>query len=153
MEQLPTSFLWLIAGAFFMGLEAFGVSGIGFLFAGLAAITTGIIIESAAVGTEAYVAQFAWFFGCTALWGALLWKPLRKFQKGRKASDGYHNMIGDVAIVSESGIKKGEAGQAHWSGTIMRAQLSSHCATEALPTGSKVKIVDVKGATLIVEPL
>lgn len=152
MEPLSVSLLWLAVGALFVALEAFGISGIGFLFAGLAALVTGTVIEAGWVGEAEYLAQFAWFFGFTVLWGIVLWKPLRAFQKGRK-NGGYSNMIGDTVIVGDAGVQKSEPGNVRWSGTIMQAQLAPDCAAGALTVGSKARIVDVKGATLIIEPL
>lgn len=64
----------------------------------------------------------------------------------------YSNMIGDTAVVEGNGLRKGETGEATWSGTRMRAQLSDHAPVDALPPGTKVTIIEVTGVTLIVRP-
>jgi membrane protein implicated in regulation of membrane protease activity len=141
-------YLWFIAGAVFLTLEALGITGIGFLFAGLAALVTGILVEYGVASPDGY-GQWAWFFGLTAAWAAILWKPMQRFMKTPKEG-GYSNMVGDDATVIEGGLAPGSKGKVRWSGTIMDAELAPGMA--ALPAGASVIIREVKGNTLIVAP-
>jgi membrane protein implicated in regulation of membrane protease activity len=151
--DLSTSFIWLIVGVAFVALEAFGISGIGFLFAGLAALCVGVIVELGVIGTDNQVLQGALFCGLTAAWAAVLWKPMRKFRMSfGKHSGGYSNMVGEIAIVSNAGLKAGAVGDVVWSGTIMKAELSKAAGEVEVAAGSAVVIKDVRGTTLIVEP-
>lgn len=151
---LTASIIWLLIGMMCLALEAFGVSGVGFFFAGLAALGVGLVVETGLAGSDAYLAQFAWFFGFTALFAALLWKPLRRWHSRRGmagvSADG--GLIGARALVAGSGLEPGREGQVSWSGTLMTAELAAGI-TQAVPAGETVLIVEVNGAKLIVRPL
>ena len=147
---LNPEYWWLIAAAVLMVIEVFVVTGVGALFAGLAALCVGGLVGFGVIGAESIVAQFACFFAFFSVWAGVLWKPLKRFRSG---SETYNNMVGDTAIIAKHAIVKGKAGQATWSGTIMTAELTASSTAQELPVGAQVKIVDVKGSTLIVEPI
>lgn len=147
---MTPSILWLAAGAAMLALEAFGVPGIGFLFAGLAAIIVGVAINSDVVGETAYVAQGALFFTFTAIFAALLWKKLKSWRVN-PASKEYQNMVGDTATIALSGLQKGALGQVRWSGTLMQAELDASEPAHGLPEGARVVITGVKGNVLVVK--
>lgn len=149
--DIASSYLWLIAGVVFMALEALGAPGVGFLFAGLGAVTVGSTVYFGMVAEDATVLQFTLFFVATAAWAFLLWKPLQKFHLSNKPQ-GYSNMVGDTAYVGSSGLHMGKEGEVTWSGTIMKARLESGASVMSLAPGDAVIITDVKGATLIVKP-
>ncbi len=153
MNMLSPPFIWLIVGVVCVALEALGVSGVGFFFAGLAALCVGVLVELGLIGVDGTVMQLAAFFGLTAIWTFLLWAPLRKFRMNLgKKEHGYSNMIGDTAIVSGAGLKPGITGDVIWSGTVMKAELAPSAGEIEVAAGSQVVIVSVRGATLIVEP-
>lgn len=140
--------LWLAAGVVFFALEALGANGIGFLFAGMGALSVGAWLKAAPETPQ--ITQYIVFFAATALWTVLLWKPLQQFRI--KKSSGYNNIIGETAYIGGSGLRKGETGEATWSGTIMKAELSGDCTVESLAGGAQAIIVAVNGNTLIVKP-
>ena len=141
---------WLIAGAVFCVVEVFVVTGVGSLFLGLAALCVGGLVGFGVIAEDSTIAQFAWFFALIPAWAALLWKPLKNF---RSESGEYKNMVGDTAVIAKHALHKGKPGQATWSGTIMTAELSEASSNSELPVGTQVKIIDVKGTTLVVEPI
>ncbi|MDX2113842.1 MAG: NfeD family protein [Alphaproteobacteria bacterium] len=151
MEPTTISYIWLITGVLLLLAEAFGVTGVGLLFAGLGAFTVGFLLKLGAVGTDETLLQFVCFLAATALWTVALWKPMRKFYSSKNKA-GYSNMIGETAYAGSSGLKKGEVGEATWSGTIMKAQLADDAGKDHVEGGAPVEIVDVKGVTLIVKP-
>lgn len=143
-------YLWLGAGALMLALEMSGLSGVGFLFAGLASFVVAILISTDLLLPTDYLLQWGWFFAATVVWAALLWKPMQKFLLSHKGA-GYQDMIGQTAIVGAGGLSKGHDGQATWSGTVMMARLENSAA-EHVPAGAAVEIVGVKGSTLLVKP-
>ncbi|MDX2074157.1 MAG: NfeD family protein [Alphaproteobacteria bacterium] len=147
LSALPPYILWLAFGVACLLAEMLIATGIGFLFAGLGALTAGSIVT--AMPELDGVQQGVIFFATTALWTAFLWKPLKKFQR-KSSGKGYRNMVGDTAFVGVSGLKKGTTGEATWSGTIMRAELAE--GLDALPPGAQAQIVNVVGNTLILKP-
>lgn len=146
----PTT-LWLIAGVVFLAIEAVGVPGVGFMFAGLGALLVGALMSLDIVATEAATTQWIVFFAASAVSAILLWKPLQRFHISRQ-SHSYSNMIGDTAYVGSQGLKKDAIGEVTWSGTIMRAELAADAQVENLSAGAAVTIADVEGAKLIVKP-
>lgn len=147
---MDVMYIWLVAGVLFFALEAIGISGIGFLFAGFGATTVGSLVYYGTLPQEDIINQFVVFFVTTALWAVLLWKPLQKFRL-RNPAQGYNNMIGETAYVGASGIDE-KGGEVTWSGTIMKAQIANGASAKRLEAGSQVTIVDIVGTTLMVKP-
>lgn len=147
---MTPSIFWLLTGVALMALEAFGASGFGLFFAGLGALTAGIAVEAGLAGEGAHLAQLAWFFGATAAWALLLWKPLKRFYTGRRhAAAPFSTIVGDKALVGEGGLAPGREGVILWSGTRMKAELAP--GASALGEGTHVTIVAVEGAKAIVQ--
>ena len=140
--------LWLAFGVVCFLAEALVVSGVGFLFAGLGALTAGSVLT--AMPGITLLQQWIVFFVASTIWALLLWKPMQKFQG--KSKESYSNIVGDTAYIASSGLKKGEVGEATWSGTIMKTRLAEHAHVDHLAGGAQVVITEVSGNTLIVKP-
>jgi membrane protein implicated in regulation of membrane protease activity len=147
---MTASIYWLIVGVICLALEGFGISGIGFLFAGFAAFLVGILIETSLISVDAYIAQFAWFFACTALSAALLWKPMKNWRLTKRDAS-YSNMIGERALVHGAPLVKGKEGSVMWSGTPMIAELIGTSSVENVAMDETVIIKDIKGNKLFVD--
>jgi len=147
LSSLPPSSLWLIAGALLVILEIVLVPGIGFLFAGLAAISVG---AGLIVGwIDSLSAQFILFFLSTAFWTVILWKPLKKFIAGKDS--GFDDMVGSTAVVFDQSIEKGKMGKVKWSGTIMKCQFDPEAdGLKVIPPETEVIITGVSRGILII---
>ncbi len=75
LSGINPSSIWLIAGALLIILEIVLFPGIGFLFAGLGAISVSAGLITGWI--DSLSAQFILFFLATAFWTAVLWKPLQ----------------------------------------------------------------------------
>ena len=144
---MTPSILWLLTGAAFLAIEAFGAPGIGFLFAGLGAILTGLFIELDVIGSADYVMQAAAFFINSSLLAVLLWKKVKKFRAAPGEPGTYSNIIGDEAVVTLT-LTPGGTGEVRWSGTLMRAELEQ--GSDALTEGTAVIITAITGNILTV---
>ena len=149
METFDLAYIWLLAGIAMLLVEALGIPGVGFLFAGLGAIATGTALELGLIAHNAMTTQWLVFFASTILIAAALWKPMKKMRAGKT---GYQNMVGDTAYVGSNGLDKHRGGEVTWSGTIMKAMLAKGVTTERMEAGAPVIITDVSGSTLIVKP-
>lgn len=150
--EMSTYYWWLIAGAIFMALEAFGIPSIGFLFAGLAALLVGILVFANLVPADSLFAQFALFFVFTGIFVALMWKKLQLWRTSPATAGNYNNMVGDSVVIAAGGLAKGKVGKASWSGTTMIAQLAADATVTHLDEGDHAVIVEVVGNKLIVAP-
>ena len=146
---MSLSIYWLIAGALALGLEAFGIPGIGFLFVGLGAIVTGLLVETSILAEGNLPSQVAAFLISTVLFTIALWKRLKSWRMNPSAPR-YRNMVGDEAVVATPLIGDA-AGTVRWSGTTMQARLQPGTVAE-LPADARVRITAVDGNVLIVAP-
>jgi membrane protein implicated in regulation of membrane protease activity len=147
---MQNSIIWLVVGALCVALEAFGVSGVGLFFAGLAALCVAVIVESGVAAHGDFTAQLIWFFGLTVAWAALLWKPMKRFRLGSKDKP-FSNIVGETAVVVGDGLRKGQEGQVQWSGTLMRAAIAADETAESFESGARVAIAEVEGNKLYVK--
>ncbi len=144
---MSNSLYWLIASAVLFALEAFGIPGIGFLFAGLGAIVTAGLIEAGILAPDDLVSQWALFFVVTTASAIVLWRKMKTWRMNPNAPE-YSNMVGTEATVTSAISGTGE-GQVRWSGTLMRAKLADHSAA-SLAEGAAVTVTRVEGNTLFV---
>ena len=145
-------YIWLALGALFLAIEALGVSGVGFLFAGLGAFTTGLLIHYDVSDPKILMEQLAWFFGTTVIWTAVLWVPLQRMRVSRVLASEYSNILGNTAVVTGGPLIKGQTGHVKWSGTTMKAELDPKTLTDEVPEGADVVVRDTRGIKLIVAP-
>lgn len=151
MDGISITYLWLGAGVLLLLIEAIGLPGTGLMFAGLGALTTGSLLYASLLTEDQLLWQWTLFFIASALWAAILWKPLQQLRVGKKGRKGFSNMIGDTAYVGSNGVTR-SSGEVTWSGTIMNARLCESASVDRLDAGSSVTIVAVTGATLTVKP-
>jgi membrane protein implicated in regulation of membrane protease activity len=144
---LNTSELWLVIGIILIILEFSQLPGIGFLFLGLGAIATSIIIDH----WPAEIFTQLTYFGINSLVCFLiLWYPLKRFvyKSNKSLSRESFDLIGTKVTVVNKDICANEDGQVSWSGTIMNAQLPSKSKTIA-KIGDILYVLEVKGNILI----
>lgn len=144
---MTNAIYWLIAsGAFFL-LEAFGVPGVGFLFAALGAIAAAGAVSLGLIADEAIILQLAICFVVTALSAALLWRKLKAWRMNPNAPH-YSNIVGTEGETVEM-LSGDKLGTVRWSGTLMRARLADP-SQPAIPAGATVRITAIDGNVLIV---
>ena len=141
--------IWFIVGAALIAIEIFMVPGTGILFAGLGAITVGGVVIAGWV--EVVSGQFILFFLSTAIWAALLWKPLKKLMNS--SNSGYSDIVGDTAVVHVESLEKGKRGQVKWAGTIMNCEIAPQENTEKILPGTEVTITEVSKGILLVKKI
>lgn len=142
--------VWLVVGVVLFVAEML-VPGIGFLFAGCAALTVGMLLNFAIISADDTLLQILVFVVSTAIWTLVLWKPIQKFRLGKNKTP-YNNIIGETAVVGSKGINKADGGEVFWSGANMRAKLHEHSTVEQLEAGSQVVIKEINGNILTVIP-
>lgn len=148
MTELSPTVIWMLAGALMIALEIMALPGIGFLFAGLGALTVGVCLMLGVIVET--IPQFSVFFIATAIWTAILWKPIKKMMRGKDS--GFSDMVGSTAVVFGDALQPGKYGQVKWSGTIMKCELqSSGNDGGAVEPGTEVTITRVEQGVLHVK--
>ena len=143
MEQL-----WLtILGVTSIILEMGFISGIGFLFIGLGALSVAGLIEFNLIKEDNLLNILLALISLSSLYFLIFWKFFKNAQM--QDTKNYGEIIGKEAIVIYSNIKGHTIGKVKWSGTIMNAQLID--TNDYIKEGETVKIVKVKGNILFIK--
>ena len=130
----------------------FITGGIGLVFGGLAALTTAFLLYLNILDSNATLLQMAIALGLTTLFGAILWKPLKKWRLNPELENRITNLIGDSVTVTEGALEKGKTGKVKWSGTIMNAELDANAEIDRLEDGAPAIITAKDGTTVTVAP-
>jgi|TARA_B110000438_G_C15557684_1_gene539739 membrane protein implicated in regulation of membrane protease activity len=148
LSNMSPSSLWLSVGVFLIFLEIVVFSGIGLLFAGLAAVSVGAALIAGWIDNQSN--QFILFFLSSAVWTFVLWKPLKKFLAGKES--GFDDMVGSKVVVYEQPIKKGKTGKVKWSGAIMNCQFEPETGgIETIFPDTEAVISKVSNGVLIIK--
>lgn len=136
---------WIGLGFALLAAEVllFGFGTIIFLFAGLGAVITGLLM-SVGVVPETWVAGTASFGISTGISSAILWKPLmamqnKSTQKREQASD-----IVGLEFVLEQDIGITTAGNYCYSGMDWKVEIDSNSALDAISKGQRVVVAAVE---------
>jgi membrane protein implicated in regulation of membrane protease activity len=136
-------FLWIVLGVVMIVLEMILVSGIGFLFAGLGAITTALLLAFDLISQELGV-SLAVFLISVVAWWLLLWYPIKL---SRRTREPYQDLVGTIVVLNHE-LRKGQVGSVVWSGVTMRAALDKEEQASSLKKGQRAQITRIKGNIL-----
>lgn len=151
--QNPSSSFWVFVGIALILLEVSLLPGVGFLFAGLGALTLAAMMVFELFISTGWTQNIAYFFFFTTIWAVVLWVPLKRALKSDPANE-YKNMIGTYAE-AEGVLEEGKIGNVKWSGAIMRARIVSGSSTKEVSAGETVWVHANKNGILhvdVVEP-
>ena len=143
---------WLLLGFAMLAIEVITgfVSGV-FLFAGLAALLSGILM-SAGILPQTWTAGVACTGISSGLITALLWKPLKKLQRGSpKKKDDSSDLIG-YEFVTESEITLSKPGSKSYSGITWRVEIDSAAGVNTIKAGERVSVSSVEVGVFKVRP-
>ncbi len=135
---------WLIFGFTMLAIEVITgfTTGI-FLFGGLGAITTGILM-TAGVLPETWVAGIASTGISSGVITSLLWKPLKKLQGDRPSEkDNSSDLVG-YEFVLENDITASEPGSTSYSGITWKVLIDKDAGIESIKAGQRVCVSSVE---------
>ncbi len=146
MEYLSENMsgFWIAIGFAMMAAEVmlFGFTTIIFLFAGLGALITGLLM-SVGIIPETWIAGTASFGLITGISGVVLWKPLMIMQnkaipKQKPSSD----FVG-LEFVLMDDISTTSVGDHRYSGVDWKVEVDSSSDTDNLKKGQRIVVVGV----------
>lgn len=136
---------WIALGFILLAAEVllFGFTTIIFLFAGLGAVLTGLLM-SFGVLPETWIAGTASFGIVTGISSVVLWKPMMLMQ-GKSATK--QKIVSDfvgLKFVLMEDISRTAPGNYRYSGVNWRVEIDSSSDIEAITKGTRVVVVAVQ---------
>lgn len=144
---------WIIIGFALLALEVVTGFTVGvFLFSGLGALTTGLLML-ATILPETWLAGIASTGICSGMVAVILWKPLNKLQNdGVPAKDNSSDLVG-YEFVLESDVSKDAHGMTQYSGISWKVEIDQGAGVENLQAGQKVAVTSVEVGRFKVKPV
>lgn len=149
LSENPAHLWYLIAGiSFVVELSIMGLSG-PLLFFAIASLVTGVFVNIGLIdGWQSEVLSVGLL---SAIIATTLWKPLKKFQNSKVATDTSSDMIG-LKVYANSDITATE-GTIRYSGIDWQARLADDVTTELIKDKDQCQIVAITGNTMLVKVL
>lgn len=142
---------WIALGFALLAAEVllFGFTTIIFLFAGLGALTAGLLMNIGVL-PETWIAGTACFGIATGVSGAILWKPMKAMQDKSVAKRKPTSDFVGLEFVLTDDISVTAAGAYRYSGIDWKVELDSSSDQDELPKGARVTVVTVEVGKLSV---
>ncbi|MCP4077700.1 MAG: NfeD family protein [Gammaproteobacteria bacterium] len=135
---------WIATGFLLLAIEVLllGFSTIIFLFAGLAAICTGLLMMTGLL-PESWTAGIACFGITTGVISALLWRFLKKMQDKSEADQKPQSDFVGLEFVLAGDVSTTEPGNYRYSGIDWKVEVDRDSDSNAFEKGQRVKVVSV----------
>lgn len=136
---------WIALGFALMAVEVlvFGFTTIIFLFAGLGALTAGLLMM-AGVLPETWIAGTACFGIATGISSLLLWKPMKKMQDDAEPQKKQSSDFDGIEFVLSSDISTTSPGKHSYSGVDWRVEIDSASEVSSLSKGDRVIVTSAE---------
>ena len=142
---------WIALGFAMLAAEVllFGFTTIIFLFAGLGALISGLLM-SAGVIPETWIAGTATFGIATGICSAILWKPLMAMQNKSKPQQKPSSDIVGLEFVLMEDISSTAPGSYRYSGIDWKVEIDGSSDVSAIAKGERVVVKTVEVGLLCV---
>ena len=143
---------WIALGFTLLAAEVllFGFTTIIFLFSGLGALATGLMMM-ADVLPESWIASVASFGISTGIISALLWVPLKKMQNRAEPQQTPHSDFIGLEFVLKQDITPAKPGHYRYSGIDWKVEPARN-GDDEIASGQRVQVVSVDVGTFRVKP-
>lgn len=151
--------VWAVVGVVLLVIEAFGISGIGLINLGLAAITLSLFIATDTLDRRAlsYKSMGFLYLGLTFLWFISRWLPVQfsgdQKEKTNQNRDSMIDVVGSTGAVVSRTLRRDRDGAIKWEGQTMYARIAPEMTVGSIPKGQQVWVTGIDGNTLLVRPL
>ena len=135
---------WITLGFILLAAEVllFGFTTIVFLFAGIGAVVTGLLM-TAGLLPETWIAGVSGFGISTGIVSAILWKPLKNMQnKSAPPQQQSSDLIG-YSFILEQDITTLKAGHHRYSGVDWKVDIDGSAGVESITAGTRVKVASL----------
>lgn len=144
---------WIALGFILLALEVlvFGFATIVMLFAGLGAITSGLLMK-AGVLPETWTAGIACFGLSTGLYSVLLWKPLQRIQANSVPQQKQSSDLIGLDFILEQDITTTQSGTTKYSGISWRVEIDKDAGVESINKGQRVVVTSLDAGLFRIKP-
>ena len=152
--QTHQSGFWIAVGFGMLAAEVllFGFTTIIFLFAGLGAVITGLLMASGLL-PETWIAGISSLGICTGIASTLLWKPLKALQNNHTpAKQQSSDLIGFEFVVQQD-ISATRTGTHRYSGVDWKVELDGAAGVDNISAGQRVAVTSLDAGIFRVKPI
>ncbi|MBE9567298.1 MAG: hypothetical protein IMF14_01290 [Proteobacteria bacterium] len=134
---------WISLGFALLAAEVllFGFTTIIFMFAGLGAVVTGLLMM-AGVLPETWIAGTACFGISTGISSVLLWRPMQRLQNAEPQKTQNSDFIG-LQFVLMDDISTTAPGSYRYSGIDWKVEVDASSPSDTLEKGKRVEVVSL----------
>ncbi|MFC1589711.1 NfeD family protein [Pseudomonadota bacterium] len=152
--QSHQSGFWIATGFLLLASEVlvFGFSTIIFLFAGIGALVTGLLM-SAGVLPETWIAGVSSFGISTGIVSVLLWKPMSKMQDDNVSAQSHSSDLIGYEFVLQDDVSLMTTSNHRYSGVDWKVELDANAGVGELAAGQRVAVVSVDAGIFRVKPV
>ncbi|MDH3343171.1 MAG: NfeD family protein [Gammaproteobacteria bacterium] len=142
--QTHQSGFWIALGFILLASEVliFGFSTIIFLFAGIGALVTGLLM-SAGVLPETWISGVSCFGISTGVASVLLWKPLSKLQNDNVPKQSQSSDLIGYEFVLQEDISLMSTGTHRYSGVNWKVELDESAGVDNISAGQRVAVASL----------
>ena len=135
---------WIALGFLLLALEmlVFGFTTIVLFFAGLGAVTTGLLMQFGVL-PHTWIAGIACFGISTGLYSILLWKPFQRIQANSTPQHKPSSDLIGLEFVIEEDISTIQTGTTKYSGISWRVEIDKDAGVENFSKGQRVIVSSV----------
>lgn len=152
--QTHQSGFWIAVGFILLASEVllFGFTTIIFLFAGIGALATGLLM-SAGLLNETWIAGVSCFGISTGIVSVLLWKPLSKLQNDNVETKSQSSDLIGHEFVLQQDVSLVNTGNHRYSGVDWKVELDASAGVDNVSAGQRVAVVSVDAGIFRVKPI
>jgi membrane protein implicated in regulation of membrane protease activity len=144
---------WLVIGFALLAIEVFTGFATGvFLFAGLGALTTGVLMTTGVL-PQTWIAGISSTGIGSGIITVLMWKPLKKLQGDKPpGKDNSSDLVGHEFIVA-SDVTLLAPGATSYSGINWRVEIAGDAGVDSIAAGQRVTVCSVDVGVFKVRPV
>lgn len=145
---------WIALGFILLAFEVlvFGFTTIVLFFAGLGAVTTGLLMQFGVLPTT-WTVGIAGFGISTGIYSILFWKPFHRIQANSTPQQTQTSDLIGLEFVLQQDISLTQAGTTKYSGIQWQVEIDKHAAVESLRQGQRVVVTSLDAGVFRVKPL
>lgn len=145
---------WIAFGFLLLALEVLvlGFTTIVMFFAGLGAVTTGVLMQAGLLPTG-WISGVACFGISTGIYSILLWKPFQRIQANSTPQTTQTSDLIGYEFVLQQDISTTQPGNTKYSGINWQVEIEHDAGVNAIASGQRVTVTSLDAGIFRVKPI